>query len=303
MIDAPSSTWFTVSPHWRWLILVYFLLAAIAGGSYFLAAVIDLFGRREDRPLARLGYYISLPLIMVIGVVLIVDLSRPDRFWHMLLESHTFLPIYKPWSPMSSGSWVLLAFGFFALLAFVGALADAGRVRWRGAHRLRPPGLLGIIVAAVGGLFGLYMAGYAGVLLAVTNRPIWSDTTLLGMLFVASAVGMSAALMALLAGGRQQWTAPGVQSLHRLYLWLIVLQLVVLAIVLVMLGPVARAWLSLWGLLLAAVVLFGMAAPLALHGRREWFGGRSLQLAAVLVLAGGVLLRLVVLFTPDAVTS
>jgi protein NrfD len=265
--------------------------------------VIDLFGRREDRPLARLGYYIAFPLLFVIGLVLILDLSRPDRFWHLLLQSQTLLPMYKPWSPMSSGSWVLLVFGFFALLAFVGALADAGRLRWRAAHRLRPPGVVGIIVAAVGGLFGLYMAGYAGVLLAVTNRPIWSDTTLLGMLFVASAVGMSAALMALLAGRRQHWISPGVQSLHRLYVWLIALQLIVLAIVLVTLGPAARAWLSLWGVLLAAVVLFGMAAPLALHRRRDWLEGRSVELAAVLVLVGGVLLRMVILFTPDAVTS
>jgi formate-dependent nitrite reductase membrane component NrfD len=298
MIDAPSSTWFTVSPHWRWLILVYFFLAAIAGGSYFLAAVIDLFGRREDRPLARLGYYIAFPLLLVIGVVLIVDLSRPDRFWHLLLESQTMRPIYKPWSPMSSGSWSLLVFGLFALAAFIGALADAGRLRGRAAHRLRPPGVPGTVVAAVGGLFGLYMAGYAGVLLAVTNRPIWSDTTLLGMLFVTSAVAMSAALIALLADRWQHWTLPGVQSLHRLCTWLIALQLIVLAIMLAVLGPAARAWLNLWGVLLVAVVLVGLAAPLALHRRPEWLGGRSMALAAVLVLVGGMLLRMVILFTP-----
>jgi hypothetical protein len=37
--------------------------------------------------------------------------------------------------------------------------------------------------------------GYTGVVLAVTNRPIWSDTPLLGMLFVVSAASISAALM------------------------------------------------------------------------------------------------------------
>ncbi len=71
------------------------------------------------------------------------------------------------------------------------------------------PAMLGSIIAVIGGLFGFYVAGYTGVLLAVTNRPIWSDTPLLGMLFVVSAASISAALMILLAhkSGR---TMPGV---------------------------------------------------------------------------------------------
>ena len=49
------STFFTEAPHWRWLIVLYFFLGGIAGGCYFLAALIDLFGRMTDRPLARLA--------------------------------------------------------------------------------------------------------------------------------------------------------------------------------------------------------------------------------------------------------
>src|SRR5207253_8092479 len=37
-----------------------------------------------------------------------------------------------------------------------------------------------------------------GVLLAVTNRPIWADTTLLGLTFLISAASTSAALLILL---------------------------------------------------------------------------------------------------------
>src|SRR2546427_565033 len=46
-----SSTFFTAAPHWRWLIVAYFFLGGLAGGSYFLATMMDLFGKREDRPL------------------------------------------------------------------------------------------------------------------------------------------------------------------------------------------------------------------------------------------------------------
>jgi formate-dependent nitrite reductase membrane component NrfD len=298
MTDIPSSTWFTVAPHWQWLIVLYFFFGGLAGGSYFLAALADLFGRPEDRPLARLGYYIALPCIVVCGILLIVDLSRPDRFWHILLENHTLQPTFKYWSPMSVGSWVLLSFGFLSLLSFLGALADGGRPGWNGARHLRPPGPMGRIIAAVGALLGLYVAGYTGVLLAVTNRPIWSDTPLLGMLFVISATSISAALMTLLARRR----LPGIRTLQRIDTWAIALVLLVLIGVVVSLGPVARAWLNAWGVLLVfGVVVLGLLLPLALRWRTGWLGERSPAAAAVLVLIGGFLLRTVIVLSSEGV--
>jgi len=59
----------------------------------------------EDRPLARLGYYIAFPCVVISGILLTLDLNRPDRFWHMLIESNTLRPMFKLWSPMSVGSW------------------------------------------------------------------------------------------------------------------------------------------------------------------------------------------------------
>ena len=60
-----------------------------------MAALIDLFGRASDRPLARLGYRIAFPSVIVCGILLIVDLSRPERFWHMLLQAETWRPMFK----------------------------------------------------------------------------------------------------------------------------------------------------------------------------------------------------------------
>ena len=53
MNGIPSSTYFTVAPDWGWLIVCYFFFGGLAGGCYFLAVLIDFFGRIEDRPLAR----------------------------------------------------------------------------------------------------------------------------------------------------------------------------------------------------------------------------------------------------------
>jgi formate-dependent nitrite reductase membrane component NrfD len=292
--SAPSSTWFSASPHWGWYIASYFFLGGLAGGSYFLAALMDLFGRREDRPLAHIGYYVAFPCVAISGLLLALDLGKPLRFWHMLVESNTYRPMFKYWSPMSIGSWGLLIFGFFTFASFMGALAEDDLIPWSGFRILRAPAAPGFVIELLGGIAGFYVASYTGVLLAVTNRPIWSDTPLLGMLFVVSAASTSAALMTLLAH-RSALTLPGLADLHRMETWVISLELLVLAAVVVSLGRVLSAWLNGWGVLLLAVIVVGMIAPLVLSSRRR--GAHDVSTAAMLVLIGGFLLRVVIVFS------
>src|SRR6476660_10241637 len=146
MNGVPSSTYFSAPPDWGWLIALYFFFGGLAGGSYFLASLIDLFGRPEDRPLSHLGYYIAFPCVVLSGLLLTLDLGRPERFWHMLIESNTYRPMFKYWSPMSFGAWALLMFGFFTFLSFVAALAEDDRIAMPGLRRLRPPGVLGTVI-------------------------------------------------------------------------------------------------------------------------------------------------------------
>lgn len=308
MNGAPSSTWFTTAPHWEWYIVFYFFIGGLAGGCYFLAALIDLFGRAEDRPLARLGYYTAFPCVGLCGLLLILDLSRPLRFWHMLIERNTFEPMFKPWSPMSVGSWALLVFGLFAFVSFLGALAEDDRIQWAALRRLRwpafravrAPSVLGRVIGVLGGMAGFYIAGYTGVLLAVTNRPIWSDTPLLSMLFVVSAASTSAALMILLAHGHG-WSMPGIRSLHRMDAWVLALELLVLIAVIVSLGPVIRAWWNAWGvLLLFGVIIPGLLVPLLQSWRPQRFRA-SRATTAVLILVGGFLLRVVIIFSSESI--
>ena len=295
----PSSTFFTTAPHWQWLIILYFFFGGLAGGTYFLAALLDLFGRPGDRPLARLGYYIAFPCVLLCGPLLILDLSRPDRFWHMLVARNTFEPMFKLWSPMSTGSWALAIFGFFALVSFVTALAEEDRLRWPWVRKFRLPKPTCCGIAIIGGIFGFFVAGYTGVLLAVSNRPIWSDTPLLGLLFIVSAASTSAALMLLLAH-RRGWHMPGLAKLHRMDTLMLALELVVLIAVMVSLGPVLVAWLNAWGLLLLfGVVLPGLVVPLVASWRPGWLPRVTVATSAILVLAGGFLLRVVVVMSSE----
>lgn len=296
------STFFTMPPEWRWYIVFYFFLGGIAGGSYFLAALIDFLGWPQERPLARIGYYLALPLTIVCAVLLILDLNRPDRFWHMLLQSETWLPMFKWWSPMSIGSWALLVFGAFATVSFLAALADAGRLHWRWLSPLRPPRLLGSIIVGVGALLGLFVAGYTGVLLAVTNRPIWADNSLLGLVFLLSGVSTAAALIILL-GHLQRWTATGIEALARLDGWILIFELLALGgLVISIWSMLPQVWFNAWGLiLLVGVFLAGIVVPLALEWRPHAFAART-AIAAVLVLIGGFLLRVVLLLSSESIS-
>ena len=310
MIDAPSSTWFTTNPHWQWYIVFYFFLGGLAGGCFFLASLIDWFGRAADRPIARLGYYVAFPAVLISGFLLTLDLNRPFRFWHMLIERNTFGPMFKPYSPMSVGSWALLIFGFFSFLAFMAAIAEEGdrvrspwlrRLQWKPFCSLLPPSLPGIIIAVLGGLAGLFLAGYTGVLLAVTNRPIWSDTPLLGMLFVISAASTSAALLMLL-GERYGWRGlPGIAALQRMDGIVLALELLAVAALMISLGPVLQAWLNAWGVLWVLVILLGMVVPLVLSWRHRRVPHAPLAMMATLVLIGGFLLRLVIVFSSEMI--
>jgi formate-dependent nitrite reductase membrane component NrfD len=294
-------TFFTAATHWRWLIVLYFFIGGLAGGCYFVAALIDLAGAPHERRLARLGYYVAFPAIVVAGLLLILDLTRPERFWHMLVQSETWRPMLKPWSPMSAGSWALVVFGALALLSFLAALAEAGRLRrWPGLARLRAPGLPGRIVTLLGGLTGFFVAGYTGVLLAVTNRPIWADSPLLGLVFLISAASTSIALLILL-GWRPARAQTGIRALERMDAMVLVLELIAVVALIASLGTVARVWLSAWGaLLLVGVVGLGILVPLALHWRPQWVGrGLGTPVAAALVLLGGFLLRMVVVLSSE----
>lgn len=291
-----ASTWFTQPPEWRWLIVGYFFVGGLAGGCYFLAALLDLVGSPRDRALARLGYLVAFPAVVVCGILLTVDLGRPERFWHMLVQSNTGRPMLKPYSPMSIGAWALLVFGAFAVLSFLAALRDLGRLSWRWPARLRPPGVLGTLVALGGGLAALFLSGYTGVLLAVTNRPIWADTTLLGASFVVSSASTSTALLMLL--GERRTPPARLERLARFGAVLLALELVALVALVASLGPLARAWLTAWGaLLVVGVVVAGILVPLALHWRPRRPAG--VALGALLVLVGGLLFRTVIVLSSE----
>src|SRR6266550_1688898 len=150
-----SDTFFSGAPHWTWFIIPYFFVGGLAGGAYFLAAVLDWFGRPEDRPVVRTGYDIAAVGAILSGLLLTIDLGRPLRFWHMLFQSENFPALmFKGWSPISFGAWAILLFGLFSVLSALGARAEAGRLQM---PALRAVGgvVKGGVAKLVGGVVGV----------------------------------------------------------------------------------------------------------------------------------------------------
>lgn len=305
----PSDTFFTASPHWAWYITLYFYVGGIAGGAFFLSSLLLAFGDPRDRPTVRLGYYVAFIGAIVSGALLTLDLTRPLRFWHMLVENNTGQLMFKAWSPMSVGAWGLLLFGAFATLATVGALAEEGRITWGPIRRLTsaafaPP--LAVAVGVGGSLMGFFLAGYTGVLVSVTNRPIWADTNFVGALFLFSAASTGAACLLLLSRWRRVDHPSTVRWLSRVDRGALGLELLTLVVLVVSLGSVARVLVGFWGaVLVLGVAGLGIAVPLAMESRGHAGdrGGvdRRLVTAATLVLVGGLLLRAFVIFSSEAI--
>jgi formate-dependent nitrite reductase membrane component NrfD len=299
---------FVVDPEWGWWIIFYFFLGGIAAGAYFTATIIDLIGHEEDRDLARMGYWLAFPLVSLCGLFLILDLGQPLRFWHMLFKSevvHEALsqgwpltgeswalmvqaPILKYWSPMSIGSWALLAFGLCSFLSLLGSLWPSGRLSW-----LFRRSWLGRLVQWAGCFVGFFVAAYTGALLTATNQPIWSDTPWIAALFLTSAASTGIAVLIVLAHWHH--VAPP-QSIHRLEqadLAVLGLEAVVFMVFLASLDTLLWPLLSTWSgkVMILGTLLLGVLVPAAIHLRIGLSGIRSALAASLLALAGGFLLR------------
>ena len=277
---------FVAPPQWEWYIVWYFYLGGLAGGAYLLGTLLRLLGDQRDSTIARVAFLITFPVLAICPILLTLDLGRPLRFWHMLINSRTFEPNFKYWSPMSVGVWVLLIFSAFAFISFLEALLSPQRLRFMG-------GAGGRVFMIVGSVFGVVLAGYTGVLLSVSNQPIWSDTWALGGLFLASALSVAAAALGLLARMSPP-EASTVAKLSRADRFFILLELVLLIAFFVSLGAVGARYLEPRWLVLWVVVLLGTLVPLVL-GRAH--RGGSAVLASWLVLIGGLALRIVVIFS------
>ncbi len=263
-----------------WIVAEYIYVGGLAAGIQIAVTVAQLLNLPGSWEVSFIGRAIALAGAILGGILLIVDLHTPQRFYNMLR-------IFRPTSPMSIGTYVLMGFGFCSLVAFV--------VQALGLD------LIALIFGCFAGAFGWWMTTYTAALQGATATPLWAATPkLLAEHYSASAIATGAAAACLIALG----TAPGprmavafgnlaalallVDMIAATGAWLIWRRLGIA-------GPLQeRPWGPLY---FGGVQIAGVAVPFALFILANFFGPPvwfALP-ASALVLAGGLLMRGVIM--------
>jgi Ni/Fe-hydrogenase subunit HybB-like protein len=291
----PPAEHFATAPHWEWWILGYFFFGGIAGGSYALGTLLRFAGGPRHESAARIAFIASFVALLPCPIFLTLDLGQPLRFWHMLVDTSTGGIALRLESPISLGSWALLVFGVFSFVSFLGAIAETEWFRATSPIARVLRGGAGLLWSAIGTVFGLFICGYTGVLLAVSNQPVWSDAGwVLGGMFLASALAGSAALLLLFAGSRRDVDADTTIRLERADRYFVILEAVLIVLFLVSvavagtISKVLGVWIVLW-----IVVILGLAAPFLASRVGRW----PPVAAPLLGLLGVLALRALVIFS------
>jgi protein NrfD len=298
---------------WHYEVPMYLFLGGLVAGIMVLSGVWMLRSPEEERSRALSLLPWAAPILLSLGM-LFLWLDLENRF-----NVARFYLTLEPTSPMSWGSWILLAiYPASILLALrmmpaelracpmsklakrlgateLGQRFETGFTRlvgWVDAHTRE--------IAFANVVLGTGLGIYTGILLgSLGARPLWSSA-ILGPLFLVSGLSTGAAFM-MLYGVRDSERI----ALGRVDMALIAVELALIGLWLTGLmtgGAAAReaAHTLLGGPFTAAfwtvVVALGLLAPLA----AEWMELRHRavpgRLAAALVLVGGFALRWILVY-------
>ncbi len=267
-------------PHiaYNWMIAVYFFLGGLGAGA-FLLSVTGNFWKKDFQPFAKTASLIA-PVAISIGLFFLwIDLGKPFSAWRLFLS-------FNPASALSWGVWFLNI--FLGLSVIYAGLLLIGKKS------------LAKLAAYVGVPFAVLVATYTGLLLAqAPGRVLW-HSALIPLLFLNGGLISGAAATLLLSAGSQPKEL--LSKLGKVVGWLVVLELVMVAVEFVVLfngeaEGVAVAKGLLEGefgfLFLGIELLLGAVIPLLILLRRG-VSSASLSVASVLVLIGVLAMRYVI---------
>lgn len=280
---------------WGWEIPAYLFLGGLVAGMMAIAGWFLFSDRhRKADSVAFLLPGLGLGVLSLGMLALFLDLEHKLHVWRLYVA-------FMPRSPMSWGAWILIAVYPALIAALLLRLPPALRRRWPALRllsmRLQANQRLVRGVAAANMGLGALLGIYTGILLStLAARPLW-NSALLGPLFLASGLSSAAALVHLVARDRaeSEFLARADNRFLQAELGLIALFFVGLATAtrvhaqatsLFFGGPfTAVFWVGVVGL--------GIVIPLFVQTLAVAHRIRHTPVAPLLVLAGGLLLRIV----------
>jgi polysulfide reductase-like protein len=173
---------------WTWEIPLYFFCGGIAGMSAVIALAAVLFHHLD---VARAAMWVAaIGGVILSPILLIMDLGRPHLFINMLR-------VFKHRSAMSTGAWILTAFGTCEVPGLMALELHVHQV-FAGTLDQLLSFAAGIFIFGAA-IFGTLLATYTGVLIGATAIPAWFlHRTLLPIHFGTAGLGSAAAVLELL---------------------------------------------------------------------------------------------------------
>ncbi|NJL28331.1 MAG: polysulfide reductase NrfD [Thermoanaerobaculia bacterium] len=286
---------------WGWEIPIYLFLGGLVAGMMVISGFFLLSPRyRSSRCACFLLPALGLVLLSAGMFALFLDLEHKPFFWRLYTT-------FEPTSPMSWGSWILLLVypALAANLLLGAAHLDERWPRLKAySERLLERRALvrgvGIANMVLGGALGIY----TGILLSTLGaRPLWSSAVL-GPLFLASGLSSAAAFVHLVAREREER-----ELLAKADNGFLVAELFLIALYVIGLATTAGASRAALGLLMGGpftavfwvfVVGLGIAVPLVIQPLATLHKIPHTPLAPILVIAGGLILRFVIVYAGQA---
>ena len=269
---------------WGVLIATYLFLGGLAGGLFTSAAALEKYTRGRARREAEISALLSWVFMAVGLVLLVMDLGRPWNTPNILIRPHLI-------SPMAWGAWVI---SLFTVVAFLYWLA-VGILR-------KPLGPLKDALGLLGSILGVMTAAYTAILLGMARPDLWRSWSL-PLLFVSSGFATGFALLAALVRRRAEEIGVRCKSLAKIELSVGLIELFAVLIFFVTVPSTSLGVLlsaDLWGILfLVGFLLLGLIVgeiiiPAAVVAVGE--SATMTYLCTLLVLAGGYLLRYVLVY-------
>lgn len=155
--------------YWGFPIALYFWLVGVSAGSFVISALGWVFGVKKYKPIAFFASNTAIILLLIVPVLLIIDLGKPYRFFHLLMVFS-----FSHWSaPMVWGSCLITSYPISMLI--YSYFVYKQNQRWA-----RVFGLLAVVLA-------LATHWYTGVVIQLNPSRVPNHTSVAPILFLTGA--------------------------------------------------------------------------------------------------------------------
>ncbi len=165
---------------WGLLIAMYFYFTGLSAGTFVISSMATVMGMEKYKPLAKYAALLAFLLLGSVPILLILDLGRPLRFWHIMVPTYFHVT--------SVIAWGTLLLSLYPILCFIYAFYLW--IKPEEKKIIRTLGMIGVPLA-------IAVHAYTGFIFGVVKSRAFWYTALQPAYFLASAFVSGFGLMML----------------------------------------------------------------------------------------------------------